>query len=164
MAHAGRSASPEDYDRALQMLGDGATLDQAESELISSGLSAEAAKEVVQELLIRSLYGEAVDMLQSGQLPQQVERYLRDERGLTPETAKTIVENARNMKPEDVAFQSPASSGPGNPALMVLGGIIFGLGVILFIGNISGAFVPFPCAGWLTIVIGGAIYGAGKKS
>lgn len=67
------------------------------------------------------------------------------------------------MKPEDFAFQGGETTGGGNMPLMVLGGIIFVVGVFLFIGNLSGAFRTFPCAGWIGIMIGSAIWGAGMK-
>jgi hypothetical protein len=42
-----------------------------------------------------------------------------------------------------------------------LGGIVLVAGIGLFIGNVSGAFVTFPGAGWITIIIGGAMLKAG---
>ena len=48
-------------------------------------------------------------------------------------------------------------------ALMGVGGLIFVVGVGLFAGNITGMFISFPYAGYITMFIGGAIAGAGYK-
>lgn len=45
--------------------------------------------------------------------------------------------------------------------MKILGMIIFGLGVGLFIGNVSRIFPTFPLAGYITMAIGGAIMRAG---
>lgn len=156
------AGKPADYDFALELFRDGFEADAIEVRLVDRGLSREAAKSVVADLMLRFVHADAVEMLEGGMLPQQVEKYLRD-RGLTAETARSIVENARNMKSEDFGHIGGESTSGGNPILMVLGGIIFVVGLFLFIGNISGAFPTFPCAGWLGIMIGGAIWGAGKK-
>jgi hypothetical protein len=47
-------------------------------------------------------------------------------------------------------------------ATSILGLLILIAGIFLFIGNVSGMFRTFPLAGWITIVIGGAIMRAGK--
>jgi hypothetical protein len=39
--------------------------------------------------------------------------------------------------------------------LKIIGGIILIVGIVLFVGNISGALVTFPGAGWLTMAVGG---------
>ena len=102
-------------------------------------------------------------MLRDGMLPQQIEKQLRD-RGLNAESAKAVVASAHQIRDDDAEYSEPAASGGGNPVLMVLGGIIFAVGVLIFIGNVTGAFPTVPCAGWLGMVIGGGIWGAGKKS
>lgn len=48
-------------------------------------------------------------------------------------------------------------------ALMGVGGLIFVVGVGLFAGNVTGMFISFPYAGYITMAIGGAIAGAGYK-
>jgi predicted Zn finger-like uncharacterized protein len=53
-----------------------------------------------------------------------------------------------------------------SPIGMVLtgvGGLIFALGALLWIGNVTRQFISFPLAGYITMVIGGAIIGAGRK-
>lgn len=39
----------------------------------------------------------------------------------------------------------------------LIGVIIFVVGVILFIGNVSGWWPTFPCAGFITMTVGGFI-------
>jgi hypothetical protein len=47
--------------------------------------------------------------------------------------------------------------------LVGLGGLVMALGAFLFWGNVSGHFRSFPFAGYITIAIGGAIVGYGRK-
>lgn len=42
--------------------------------------------------------------------------------------------------------------------LQIIGGIIFVVGVGLFVGNISGFFRTFPGAGYLTMALGGFLW------
>lgn len=48
-------------------------------------------------------------------------------------------------------------------ALMGVGGLIFALGVVLYMGNRTGFLVTFPLAGFITMGIGGALIGLGRK-
>jgi hypothetical protein len=48
-------------------------------------------------------------------------------------------------------------------ALMGVGGIIFVIGVGLFLGNVTGKFISFPYAGYITMLVGGAIAGFGWR-
>jgi len=48
-------------------------------------------------------------------------------------------------------------------ALMGVGGLIMAVGALLWWGNMSGKFPTFPYAGYITIAIGGALFGFGKK-
>ena len=47
--------------------------------------------------------------------------------------------------------------------LKVVGGVIFALGIGLFVGNVSRLFPTIPLAGWATMAIGGVIYKAGNQ-
>lgn len=49
------------------------------------------------------------------------------------------------------------------PILTIVGGAVVALGAVLWCGNVFGFFPTFPFAGYVTIAIGGAIIGAGKK-
>jgi hypothetical protein len=44
----------------------------------------------------------------------------------------------------------------------ILGGIIFLIGIFLFIGNVTGCAGTFPMAGFITITIGSLILKASK--
>lgn len=48
-------------------------------------------------------------------------------------------------------------------ALMGVGAVIFVVGVLLFAGNVTGKFISFPYAGYITMGIGGAIIAFGRK-
>jgi hypothetical protein len=67
-------------------------------------------------------------------------------------------EGVLEVEPAD----APPRAATSISALSILGTIITIIGVILFIGNITGLLPTFPAAGYLTIIIGGAIAGAGK--
>jgi len=47
--------------------------------------------------------------------------------------------------------------------VIALGVIVFVAGVFLWCGNVFGFFRTFPFAGYLTLVVGGVVYKAGKK-
>ncbi|HEX3150550.1 MAG TPA: hypothetical protein VHR66_20905 [Gemmataceae bacterium] len=150
-----------DYDFAVRKFGDGLTAEAVEVQLVDRGLTADAAKEVVVDLMAQMIRQEASQMLQDGLLPMQVEKHLR-ERGFSAEAAQTIVANAQ-AHPMHANYSETVPAGGGNVIVMGLGAIIFVIGVFLFIGNVTGMFPTVPCAGWLGMVIGGGIWGAGKK-
>jgi len=47
--------------------------------------------------------------------------------------------------------------------LSMIGVLVLIVGICLWIGNVSRIFPTFPLAGYITIVIGGAIIRAGKQ-
>ena len=47
--------------------------------------------------------------------------------------------------------------------MKVVGGIVFAVGIGLFIGNVSHQFVTFPLAGWATMAVGGIIMRSGSN-
>jgi hypothetical protein len=53
-------------------------------------------------------------------------------------------------------------SGGGRPPHYLLGGIVFFIGIFLFIGNITGLFPTFPFAGFIVMGIGGVLMGASR--
>jgi hypothetical protein len=55
----------------------------------------------------------------------------------------------------DIAF--------GGMAVALLGGVVFLAGIFLFLGNVLGFFPTFPGVGYITIMIGGAIWRVGSN-
>ena len=47
--------------------------------------------------------------------------------------------------------------------LSILGAIVFVLGAFLWIGNVTRTFPTIPLAGYLTMLVGGAMFRAGKN-
>jgi len=47
--------------------------------------------------------------------------------------------------------------------VIALGATIFAAGAVLWCGNVFGFFVTFPFAGYLTLLVGGFTFRAGKK-
>lgn len=47
--------------------------------------------------------------------------------------------------------------------MTILGGVIVGVGAVLWCGNVFGFFHTFPLAGYLTMAAGGAVMKVGKK-
>ena len=107
-------------------------------------------------------------------LPFQV----RAEGGTTIDSGQAVVVTGfdprslivRPATAEEVASQpppsadAPANATGGGILLTVLGGIIFLLGVGLFLGNTSGLFPTVPFAGFVLMTIGGAMFGAGMRA
>jgi len=48
-------------------------------------------------------------------------------------------------------------------ALSIVGAVVFVAGAGLWVGNVSTLFPTFPLAGYLTMLVGGAIWKAGKN-
>lgn len=47
--------------------------------------------------------------------------------------------------------------------LSIVGGVVFVLGALIFVGNVTRIFPTIPLAGYLTMLAGGAMYKAGKS-
>ena len=76
--------------------------------------------------------------------------------------ASPDVQRKLNKDKEAAAVANQAVSALGS-LLTVVGGLIFVLGAFLWIGNVSHLFYSFPFAGYITMTLGGAILGAGRK-
>jgi hypothetical protein len=147
---------PADVDFAIGMLNEGRTFDEVRTRLVERGLSQAGAEAVVHDLLMRAAYVDAVERLNQGASPEQVKQQLVD-KGLEAQTAAAIV--------DDILSRSENKSDPGKAILLKgLGGVVFAIGAVLFIGNVTRLLPTFPLAGYLTMLIGGAIFGAGQKA
>ena len=82
-------------------------------------------------------------------------------RYLNPAPASAYAAEPMEVEEVQEIGESPRPVGSVN-FMAIFGTIITIIGVILFIGNITRLLPTFPAAGYLTIVIGGAIAGAGK--
>jgi DNA-directed RNA polymerase subunit RPC12/RpoP len=68
----------------------------------------------------------------------------------------------RPMEPSNYT-QSTQQTGQALKLLSKIGGfILFIIGVVLLVGNTTGLFVTFPFAGFVTMTIGGALFGIGN--
>jgi hypothetical protein len=147
-----RKATPEDFEFAAGLLNQGEPLDGVRDKLLGRGLTQTAADGVIGQIVLQSVYGEAAELLNAGNTPDDVVRKLT-ERGLPPETARGVVND----------LLSRGQSGGGGKVRMMVGGGVFVLGILLLLGNMTGAFVTFPFAGTITMVIGGIIMGSGGR-
>ena len=75
----------------------------------------------------------------------------------TPDVKKKL-----NKNNDDAAAANQTAS-LVSMLLKGFGGLVFILGAFLWIGNVSRLFPTFPLAGYITMTIGGAIIGVGKK-
>jgi hypothetical protein len=97
-----------------------------------------------------------MQLLNQGSSPEETQHKLM-ETGLDAQSAAQVV----------VFAQDRLSAKTGNvkaTVLQLVGGAVFALGIGLLIGNITGLFRTFPFAGYLTMAVGGAIYGAGQRA
>jgi uncharacterized membrane protein len=94
--------------------------------------------------------------LDQGNFPDVVkERLVR--RGVDKTTASAVVDDIL------ARFRAAEQEGQGTRLLLrFLGILVFVVGIVLFIGNVTGAFPTFPFAGFIVMSIGGLIWGASK--
>lgn len=148
-----------DFDYAVGLFNEEKSTDEIRKQLVARGVSEEAADGVVRDLLLQSVYAMAVGFFNEGSSPDEVKQKLTDQ-GLSPESAAAVV--------DDIVARQHAGAQPSDPGktifLKVIGGFVFAVGAVLFIGNLTGFLRTFPLAGYLTMAIGGAIYGAGQKA
>jgi hypothetical protein len=154
--------------------------------LLERGLPKEAALEVARDLAVRAIYADATALLGAGASPFGVSRKL-EEKGIDKETASAVVTNlmmaggytVSGSNQMDftavVGSQIPSAAAAellplsttrrerlGADFMALLGGLVFILGLALFLGNISGLFRTFPFAGFLVMTLGGAMRGFGR--
>lgn len=153
-----KPADRTDVDFTINQLKNGATLKEIQGRLVERGLDQVTASAIVREVLIHEVYGEAIALLNSGMSPEDTEKRLVGG-GLEPQLAKGVVAAVL----ADGQIQAPSATGR-KLALQLLGGLIFVVGVGLFIGNVTGLFRTFPFAGFIVMGIGGAIVGAVQKA
>jgi hypothetical protein len=61
--------------------------------------------------------------------------------------------------------QLPRPASPARAAVLTgCGALVFVLGVGLFLGNVTGLFPTFPCAGFVVTTVGAVIWGAGRAA
>jgi hypothetical protein len=149
-----------DIDFAVNLLNKGETAESVHGKLVERGLTPEVASALLNDLFVQAVYNEAITLLNQRHSPEQVKRQLVD-RGLEKTVAASVVDEI--LARHRAALQEEESKG-AKPLLRFLGGIMFVVGIGLFIGNRTGAFPTFPFAGFIVMAIGGAIYGAGKVS
>jgi hypothetical protein len=147
-----------DVDFAVHLLNRGASPEEAQTKLVESGLDPGTAMDLVRQLFIQAIYADAAALLNSGVSPNVAEQRLV-EKGLEPKVAKAVIDDLL-AHPQVRAGQA----GGGGLAMQFLGGLIFAVGICLFIGNVTGIFRTFPFAGFIVMGIGGAIMGAGHKA
>jgi hypothetical protein len=145
---------------AISLLNEGELPEVIQARLVERGLTEEDAAGVVYNLLMDSLYGEAVDMLNRGMFPDQVKEKLAA-KGLEHQTASGIIEDIleQSRLPPEAPDVPESVSGM---LLKLLGGAIFVVGLGLFFGNTTGGFPTFPFAGYIVMGIGALIWGTSE--
>jgi len=147
-----------DVEFAVNLLNSGASPEEVQGKLVESGLDQAIAAALIRDLLIQASYAEAAAMLNGGVSPKQAEQRLVAN-GHEPQLARAVIDNLLAR----AQLQSRQGQGEGL-ALSVLGGLIFAVGIGLFIGNVTGIFPTVPFAGFVVMGIGGAILGAGQRA
>jgi hypothetical protein len=137
--------SEAEIDYAADLLDRGASPDEVLDRLVARGTPPEAAAGVLDELAARAASDTAVELLGKGYRPAEVKQMLAGG-GLDPRAAAQVV--------DDAAARS--DRGEWHPLIRLAGLGIFGLGVVLLVGNVTGAFPSVPFAGWVVMTIGGA--------
>jgi hypothetical protein len=142
--------SPEDVGFASELLKAGLAPEAVQQKLIERGLSTDLAAKALEAVAEQDLLAESFSRLMEGQRPEAVKEFLVG-RGMSPFVADEVLQ-------EQVAQIQSMRPGPG-PIRKVIGGLVVGLGVLLWLGNMTGVFPTFPFAGIIVIIIGFAIMG-----
>ncbi len=141
---------------AAAYLNRGLSPESAESRLIANGVSPQVAAGVIKNVMAdRAPYQLAAELLDGGSPLGEVRRKLV-ENGLDVGQAVAVIEAVQQQRSGDV----PEGEAVQRPVLAFLGMVVFGAGILLFIGNRTGLFATFPFAGFITMGIGGALFGA----
>ncbi len=153
-----QKVSQADIDLAIELLNKGEAAETVHGKLVERGMPQEVATGLLNDLFEQAVYNDAVILLNQGHSPDQVKRQLI-EKGLGQSVAASVVDDilARN--------QAPQSEGTVTQMLLqVLGAVVFVVGIGLVIGNQTGMFPTFPFAGFIAMVIGGAIFGVAERA
>jgi hypothetical protein len=129
---------------------------------LASGLRREETAALVRDAVAwRGAQGTALELLDQGDGVLDVRRKLV-ETGLDPEAAAAVVEAVQQQRSGEVRGESGYTErGVGQRlGLAILGLALLGAGVVLLIGNRTGAFPTVPFAGFLTMTIGSMVFGA----
>ncbi len=149
------------YARAIELLNQGESPEAVERTMITNGVGPQVAASMLQEIgAQRAVYARAAELLGEGLSLQAILAKLV-ESGLDQQTARAVVNEALDAQRRAAAEQQ---QGAGSVALMVLGGLVFLVGIGVFLGNITGLFPTLPFAGFLLMTVGGALLGAAGRA
>jgi hypothetical protein len=140
-----------DYEEAALLMSQGQPPEAVRQRLIGKGLDPQAATAVVNDLILKALYAQADFLLKLGNSPEEARRKLV-EAGVSEQVASAVVANAPSY-----ARKARGHSGAGNALHLLLGVLIFMLGIGLWIGNRTGLFPTFPFAGFIVMAIGSVV-------
>lgn len=151
-----RQSSQENIDFAVDLLNRAESVESVHGKLVERRLSEEVAASLLNELFLQAVYNDAVGLLNQGHSPDGVKKILT-EKGLKESVAVFVV--------DDILARHRSAQKKGEAARFLrsfFGAVVFGVGMLLFLGNITGAFPSFPFAGFIVMSIGGAIWGAAE--
>jgi hypothetical protein len=159
-----RQPTQADVDLAARLLGNGSSPDEVRLKLADRGLDQTTAAAVVHNAEVRGVYADAAQMLNNDVPPEDAEQHLVNI-GVDPKLAKTVVENLV-AKAQVRLQQAEDRHPPTHFARLLVGGLVFAVGLILFTGNITGTFRTIPFAGYIVMAIGAIIarFGGGSRS
>jgi hypothetical protein len=153
----GQPASQEDNEYADGLLRQGTPPVDVREKLMARGLSEDAAGMVVYNR-IQGMRAMAASLLQAG-LPMEAAVRALQEQGFSEPAAVAVLHGLADDSSQGVHH----ARGPLGVLVMAFGGIVFVIGVGLFIGNVTRLFPTLPLAGYLTMMVGGLIYGWGSR-
>jgi hypothetical protein len=153
----GQQASQEDIDYADGLLKQGTPPADVRDQLMARGLSEDAAGMVVYHR-IQGTRAMAVGLLQARLPIEAVVRALQDQ-GFSEPAAVALIKGLA----DGGIHAGQQGHGPLGLLVMGLGGLVFIIGLGLFIGNITRLFPTVPLAGFITMMVGGFIYRWGSR-
>jgi hypothetical protein len=149
---------------AIRCLERGENPEDVERKLLASGLPPREAADLARDAVARRVPSTtARELLDRGVGVLDVRKKLV-ENGLAPDIAAAVVEAVQQERSGEIEGQVvyTADEQGRRPGLVIIGGAVVALGIVLLLGNITGVFPTFPFAGFITLMIGSSILGAGR--
>jgi hypothetical protein len=161
-----RETTPADVACALELLQHGSAHAEIRTTLTERGLSVEKTDGLLGEVVLQAIRAEAVKLLNVGYSPWAAARRLAA-KGCQLGRQRVVVDRqTASLIVGGILAQhqlSGSGGGAGRVVLKWIGGILWVVGLGLFLGHITGVFATYPFLGCIILIIGGVMWHAADQ-